>query len=98
MGMIGVGFSIDEAMTVRGQIGRVSEIIWSRVQSAAMVIAGTQGCALQSLDALVEKIEKKPKVSELAKAANEAEAGAGAKEWLAFLAPLFPTPRCTCCA
>lgn len=85
--MIGVGFVIDEAMTVRGEVGRVSEVTWSKVQSAAVVIAGTQGYALQALDALAEKMEKKSKVSELAKAANEAEAKA--QEWLAVLARCF---------
>lgn len=85
--MIGVGFVIDEAMTVRGEVGRVSEVTWSKVQSAAVVVAGTQGYALQALDALAEKMEKKSKVSELAKAANEAEAKA--QEWLAVLARCF---------
>lgn len=85
--MIGVGFVIDEAITVRGEVGRVSEVTWSKVQSAAVVIAGTQGYALQALDALAEKMEKKTKVSELAKAANEAEAKA--QEWLAVLARCF---------
>jgi hypothetical protein len=30
--MIGVGFDIDEAMTIREHAGRVNEVAWSKVQ------------------------------------------------------------------
>ena len=49
--MIGAGFVIEEAMTVREQVGRVSEVTWSKVQATSMTIARTQAYALRQLDA-----------------------------------------------
>ena len=40
--MIGVHFVIDEAMTIREQVGRVSEVTWSKVQGTPVTIARTQ--------------------------------------------------------
>lgn len=40
--MIGVGFVIEEAMTIREKKGRVDEVTWSKVQTAPMTIAETQ--------------------------------------------------------
>jgi hypothetical protein len=50
--MIGAGLVIEEAMTVREQVGRVSEVTWSKVQATSMTIARTQVYALRQLDAL----------------------------------------------
>src|SRR6185369_7093775 len=33
--MIGVDLVIEEAMTIRGEVGRVSEVTWSKVQSTS---------------------------------------------------------------
>lgn len=85
--MIGVGFVIDEALTIRSEVGRVSEVTWSKVQSTPMTIARTQAYALRQLDALAEKLERKPKVDDLAKTSKEAEAAV--QEWLAVLARCF---------
>ncbi|HEX8303910.1 MAG TPA: hypothetical protein VF612_03460 [Jatrophihabitans sp.] len=82
--MIGVGLVIEEAMTIREQVGRVSEVTWSKVQATSMTIARTQAYALHQLDALAEKSERKTKVGDLAKTAQEAESKV--QEWLAVLA------------
>ncbi|MEQ4303896.1 hypothetical protein ABNF97_21365 [Plantactinospora sp. B6F1] len=85
--MIGADFVIEEAMTIRGQVGRVSEVTWSRMQATPMTIARTQAYALRQLGALAEKLERKTKVGDLAKAAREAESRV--QEWLAVLARCF---------
>ncbi|MFF9772871.1 hypothetical protein ACF1HJ_04195 [Streptomyces sp. NPDC013978] len=87
--MIGVDLVIEETMTVREQVGRVSEVTWSKVQAAPATIADTQAYALRQLDALAEKVERKSKskIGDLATAANEAESHA--QEWLAVLARCF---------
>ncbi|MET7970908.1 hypothetical protein [Micromonospora sp. NPDC005305] len=85
--MIGVGFVIEESMTIREQRGRVDEVTWSKVQGAPATIAETQAYALRQLDALAEKLERKTTIGDLAKAAKEAESKA--QEWLAVLARCF---------
>lgn len=85
--MIGVDLVIEEAMTVRENVGRVSEVTWSKVQFTSMAIARTQGYALRQLDALAEKLEKKADLGEVAKATRAAEPKV--KEWLALLARSF---------
>ncbi|MFM9920814.1 hypothetical protein [Lacisediminihabitans sp. H27-G8] len=85
--MIGVDFVIEEAMTVRGQVGRVSEVTWSKVQGTSMTIARTQAYSLRQLDALAEKLELKANLPDLALTAKEAESKVG--EWLAVLARCF---------
>jgi len=82
--MIAVGLVIDEAITVRDQVGRVSEVTWSKVQSASMSIARTQSYALRQLDALAEKLERESNVADLAATVEKAEAVV--REWLAVLA------------
>ena len=82
--MIGIDLIIDEAMTIRESVGRVSEVTWSKVQSTTMTIARTQAYALRQLDALAEKLENKGQVGDVAKAAKAAEATT--QEWLAVLA------------
>lgn len=86
--MIGVGFVIDEAMTVREHTGRVSNVTWSKVQGASQTVATTQAYALRQLDALTEKLEKKKRsVGDVAEVA--AAADATVEEWLAVLARCF---------
>jgi len=82
--LIGVGFDIDEAMTIREHAGRVSEVTWSKVQAASAAITWAQARALLELDALAEKIESKTKVGDLAKMAKEAESKV--QGWLVVLA------------
>ncbi|MFE4208877.1 hypothetical protein ACFRSX_14595 [Streptomyces goshikiensis] len=85
--MIGVGFVIEEAMTLREKRGRVDEVTWSKVQAVPATIAETQAYALRQLDALAQKMELKTKIGDLAEAAREAESGV--REWLAVLARCF---------
>ena len=85
--MIGVDFMIEESMTIREQVGRVSEVTWSKVQGTSVTVARTQAYALRSLDALAEKMEHKSKMGDLAKTAKEAETKV--PEWLAVLARCF---------
>lgn len=85
--MIGVDLVIGEAMTIREQVGRVSEVTWSKVQTTPVTIAQTQAYALRQLDALAEKLERKSQIGDLAKVATEAEVKV--QEWLAVLARCF---------
>ena len=86
--MIGVDLIIEEAMAVRNQVGRVSEVTWSKVQATGMTVARTQAYALRQLDVIAEKLEeKKANLGEIAKAAKEAEPKV--REWLAVLARTF---------
>ena len=85
--MIGVDLIIEEALTVRDQVGRVSDVTWSKVQATGLTIARTQAYALRQLDAIAEKLEKKADVGEIAKATKDAEPKV--REWLAVLARTF---------
>ncbi|MFE1954188.1 hypothetical protein ACFW9D_27415 [Streptomyces sp. NPDC059524] len=86
-GMGGVDLVIEEAMAIREQVERVSEVTWSKVQATAATIAQTQVYALRRLDALAEKLERTSKVGDLAKASKEVEPRV--REWLAVLAHCF---------
>ncbi|MEU2349877.1 hypothetical protein [Modestobacter sp. NPDC049651] len=85
--MIGVGFDIDEAMTLREHGGRVNEVTWSKVQGSSATIARTQAYALRQLEALAEKLERQARIGDLAETAKEAESKA--QGWLAVLARSF---------
>ncbi|MGY3205347.1 hypothetical protein [Streptomyces sp. TE5632] len=85
--MIGMDLVIEETMTIRDQVGRVSEVTWSKVQTAPTTIAEVQVYALRQLDALAEKLESKPKIGDLATTVKEVEPKV--REWLAVLARCF---------
>lgn len=85
--MLGIEMMLDEAMVVRAQVGRVSEVTWSKVQATATTIARTQAYALLQLDALAEKLERKSKMGELAEITEQAESTV--QEWIAVLARCF---------
>ncbi|MCW2748371.1 MAG: hypothetical protein JWP10_1513, partial [Nocardioidaceae bacterium] len=82
--MIGVDLIIEDALTVRDHVGRVSEVTWSKVQASGMTLARTQAYALRQLDTIAEKLEKKADLGEIAKATKEAEPRI--HEWLGVLA------------
>jgi hypothetical protein len=84
--MIGVDFVIEEAMTVRGEVGRVSEVTWSKVQGTVMTIARTQAYVLRQLDALAVKLEQDD-MADLASTSKAAQPAVA--EWLAVLARCF---------
>lgn len=85
--MIGVELMLDEIMVVRAQVGRVSEVSWSKVQGSAATIARTQAYALQQLDGLAEKVEREAKIGDLADLSRQAQQTV--VEWLAVLARCF---------
>lgn len=85
--MIGVDFVLDEAMTIRDSVGRVSETTWSKVQSTSLTIGRTQAYALKQLSGIAEKLESQHKVKDLADASKKAERTV--QEWLAVLAHCF---------
>lgn len=85
--MIGVDLVIEEALTIRDEVGRVSDVTWSKVQSTGMTLARTQAYALRQLDAIADKLEKKADLGEIAKATKEAEPRV--REWLAVIARTF---------
>ncbi|MBO4271989.1 hypothetical protein [Microbispora triticiradicis] len=85
--MIGADLVIEEAMTIRDQVGRVSEVTWSKVQATPTTIASTQGYALRQLDGLAKKMEQQTKIGDLARTSQEAEVTV--QEWLAVLARCF---------
>ena len=85
--MIGVDLILEEALTVREQVGRVSEVTWSKVQATSMTIARTQAYALRQLDAIAGKLEKADDLGDLAKHTKAAEPRV--REWLTVLARTF---------
>ncbi|MDG9723533.1 hypothetical protein [Streptomyces sp. DH41] len=85
--MIGVGFVIEESMTIREMRGRVDEVTWSKVQNAPTTVGETQAYALRQLEALAEKMERKSKIGDLATVVKEIEPKV--REWLAVLARCF---------
>ncbi|GAA2223278.1 hypothetical protein GCM10010413_15430 [Promicromonospora sukumoe] len=85
--MVGADLVIEEAMTIREHVGRVSEVTWSKVQATPMTIAQTQAYALRRIDALAEKLEHKSSIGDLATASRDAESTV--REWLAVLARCF---------
>ncbi len=85
--LIGVGFELDEAMTLREARGRVDEVTWSKVQSSASTLSDTQAYALSQLEVIAEKLESKSKLDDLAESIQKAEPKV--REWLAVLARCF---------
>lgn len=85
--MIGVDLIIEDALTVRDEAGRVSEVTWSKVQATSQTIARTQAYALRELDAIAEKLQRKADLGEIARATKDAEPKV--REWLAVLARAF---------
>ena len=82
--MIGVGFVIDEAMTLRSKVGKVSDVTWSKVQGTSFQLARTQAFALLQLDDISKNLAKEKSIASLVKATQEAERPIA--EWLALLA------------
>lgn len=82
--MIGAERIIEEAWTVREEVGRVSEVNWSKVQATPTTIASTQEYVLRQLDAIADKLHKRSNAGDIAKAAKEAEVKV--RQWLAVLA------------
>ena len=85
--MDGVRLAIQEAMTIRDSVGRVSDITWSKIQNSSSTILQTQGYALRQLGDLADKIEHDKSVGDLAKTFDGLESQV--KVWLRVLADCF---------
>ncbi|MGV1035269.1 MAG: hypothetical protein ACOYBP_08665 [Microbacteriaceae bacterium] len=82
--VIGVSLVLDEAMIIREKVGRVSDVTWSKVQGTVLAVAKAQAYALRQLEAITEKVERKPHVDELAEIARDVESNI--RDWLTVLA------------
>lgn len=71
--MIGVDFVIQEAMTIREAVGRISDITLSKIQSTPVIIGQTQPYALRQLDALAGKLDRTQNIGDLAELTRSAE-------------------------
>lgn len=85
--MIGIDLVVEEALTVRDQVGRVSEITWSKIQSGSLVLAETQAYAIYQLENIAGELANTRDPGKIVKAAKEAEPKV--REWLAVIARCF---------
>ncbi|WP_411089561.1 hypothetical protein [Streptomyces sp. 061-3] len=85
--VIGAGFDIESAMSVREQTGRVDAITWSTVHGRTHTITDALGWTVLRLDALAERVESTKKIGDLSRAAEAAESGV--RELLIVLAHCF---------
>lgn len=85
--MDGVRLAIEEAMTIRDSVGRVSEITWSKVQNTSGIIFETLSYALRQLEDLAIKIEESKTVGDLTKAADQINEKV--RLWVRVLADCF---------
>lgn len=85
--MDGVRLAIEEAMTIRDAVGRVSEITWSKIQNTSGIILETQSYALRQLEDLAIKIEESKTVADLTKTADELNEKV--RLWVRVLADCF---------
>lgn len=85
--MVGAQFVIDDALTIREQVGSVSEVTWSKVQATPATIAQTQAYAIRQLDGLAQNLERAAALGDVADAAQDLRSAVG--EWLAVIARCF---------
>jgi hypothetical protein len=81
--VIGAGFVIEEAMTVRESTASVNQVTWGKVEGTSETIGNAQGYAMLQLKAIAKRLEDAKRVGRLA-AVEQAETEV--KEWLAVLA------------
>lgn len=85
--MIGVDLVIEEALTLQDEVGHVSDVTWSKVQSTSGIIARTQAYAIRQIDALTTRLAGKAEAGDVAAAVKQTEPQV--REWLAVLAHSF---------
>lgn len=85
--MRGTAFVIEEAMAIREARGRVDDITWSKLDGRSGTVADVQAYAIDQMDALAERLERKSAVGDLAEAS--AAVRGEIQEWLAVLARCF---------
>lgn len=69
----GVELAVNEAMSIRESVGRVSEISWSKLEHQSASVLETQAYAIRQLEDLTEKLERNTKVGALADLAKKAK-------------------------
>lgn len=85
--LIGAGSVIEEAYTIRAEIGGMSTTAWSKVQATGETLAKVQAYALLQLDAIVETHQQNSQSGDLAEATKDLESQV--REWLVVLAKCF---------
>lgn len=85
--VVGVGLEIDEAIAIRDQVGRVSDVTWSKVQGSSAMLKRTQAYALNEVSDLAERIERQSAVGELAD--EIVQMRSEVQDWLSVLARCF---------
>ncbi len=83
----GTAEAMKRATTAHELVGRISDAMWSQVQTASQLIAETQSAALRELDALAARFESQDKMKELVNSATEARHEVAV--WLTVLARCF---------
>lgn len=82
--MMGVEMIVLDAMTTREQVGRVSEVTWSKVEHGPQTIATAQAYAVKELQRIADKTAKQDDVGNLADLVRESEPEV--REWLSVIA------------
>lgn len=82
--IVGADLMLQEAFAVREEVGRVSDINWSKIQALPQTLHTAQAYALRRLDAAVEKIDESKNVKELAEVTKRAKVEA--HEWMSVIA------------
>lgn len=82
--LIGVGMLIEEACAIRDEVGHVSDITWSKLQSAPMVLAHGRAYAIRQIEHLTEQVREADSFSARSDAVKAARDEM--REWLAVLA------------
>lgn len=85
--LVGAGIVLDDAMRALDEVGKVSEITWSKIQSSSATIASTQAYALLELGAVISKLERSKADKGMRTAVDEAAQSIG--EWQALIARCF---------
>lgn len=71
--VISVDLIIEDALAVRGEVGRDSDVTWSKVQVTKQTLDTAQGYVLRKPDGVAAKLQRKTDVSDTARATREAE-------------------------
>lgn len=82
--LVGVELAIEEAYRLSTDVGRVSDITWSKISDTPMLIGRTQAYVLRQLDGLATKLDGSTRVGDLADTATATSIEL--QEWLSVLA------------
>ena len=82
--LVGVELAVDEAFRLSSDVGRVSDVTWSKISDAPMLIGRTQAYVLRQLNGLASKLDGTSKVGDLAEIASDT--ASELQDWLSVLA------------